>query len=517
MATAAAGAANTASAAVEQVEGVEVAEPCAPDERAGDDESDRPDVQAGLDRGLLADHEPGDDDRQHRARADEDHRHGLPPERVERHDRRREPARPDAVAGQDAPADRGHERDPGRQPRPLPHGPARRAAGESASSDWPIRSAQTLPTPTAARTAMTMCEPAGSPQRRSRRTRRAPSWPAWPPARPGRRATAGPPRLPGRTSVISKTMPTASGAGARNRQAANPNRKRPRDRDPVIRRTSVPVRAAAASRSSGRAMRCRASSGSVPSSEIGDRAEPRLAPVVPGLGRQPRDVGEPRWRIERLGAGLGQVRAEDRVVGLVHELERLDAVTRALRHRRAVEQRDGGRRTRAPPTTCHDEVPEPAGLRGFGRGVMRSRRHLRRPPRHPASRRQRRTAASPIASTKPTATGVNELRPPDTIAAHHEVTTIRPDASPTPRISPAGASAPSSPTKRATPTPKSRQIAPISSPWPIDSQTAPSAIVIGSSANTGRTIPSAVPWSPGPDSQGPDPGADGPPRRSPKY
>ena len=69
-ATAAAGVANTASAAVEQVEGVEVAEPGTPDERAGDDEGDRPDVQAGLDRRLLADHEPGDEDRQERARAE---------------------------------------------------------------------------------------------------------------------------------------------------------------------------------------------------------------------------------------------------------------------------------------------------------------------------------------------------------------------------------------------------------------------------------------------------------------
>ena len=46
--------------AEEQVERVEVAEAGAPDERAGDHERDRAEVQAGLDRALLADHEPGD-------------------------------------------------------------------------------------------------------------------------------------------------------------------------------------------------------------------------------------------------------------------------------------------------------------------------------------------------------------------------------------------------------------------------------------------------------------------------
>ena len=92
-----------------------------------------------------------------------------------------------------------------------------------------------------------------------------------------------------------------------------------------------------------------------------DRAQPGLAPVVPGLDRQPRDVGEARWRVERFGAGLGQVRAEDRVVGLVHELERLDPVARALGHRRAVQEGHGGHEQRATDDG-HDQVPEPAGL-----------------------------------------------------------------------------------------------------------------------------------------------------------
>ena len=42
---------------------------------------------------------------------------------------------------------------------------------------------------------------------------------------------------------------------------------------------------------------------------------------------------------------------------------------------------------------------------------------------------------------KPTATGVNELRPPDAMAAHQAASTSSPDASPTPSVSPAGASA----------------------------------------------------------------------------
>ena len=52
--------------------------------------------------------------------------------------------------------------------------------------------------------------------------------------------------------VIPKMRPRANGAGARKRQAANPNRKAPRDADPVTRRTRVPVKAAAANKRAGR-------------------------------------------------------------------------------------------------------------------------------------------------------------------------------------------------------------------------------------------------------------------------
>ena len=73
--------------------------------------------------------------------------------------------------------------------------------------------------------------------------------------------------------VIPKSRPTAqelkcgpatNGTGARNRQARNPKRNAPRDDDPVIRRTTVPVSAAAASSISGSTTKWRASSGDVP-------------------------------------------------------------------------------------------------------------------------------------------------------------------------------------------------------------------------------------------------------------
>ena len=63
-----------------------------------------------------------------------------------------------------------------------------------------------------------------------------------------------------------KCGPGMNGTGARNRQARNPKRKAPREDDPVIRRTIVPVRAAAASSNSGSTTKWRASSGAVPKS-----------------------------------------------------------------------------------------------------------------------------------------------------------------------------------------------------------------------------------------------------------
>ncbi len=127
-----------------------------------------------------------------------------------------------------------------------------------------------------------------------------PVWPLGRPGRPGRRSPAGPRPLPGRTSVISKIMPTGSGAGARNRQATNPNRKSPRDVDPVIRRTSVPVRAAAASSSSGRTMRWRASSGLRAEERDGDRsrATPRPSGTRSGSAGRRCSV-KPDGRVDR--------------------------------------------------------------------------------------------------------------------------------------------------------------------------------------------------------------------------
>src|SRR6185369_10283628 len=61
-----------------------------------------------------------------------------------------------------------------------------------------------------------------------------------------------------------KNGPGISGTGARKRQTTNPKRNAGLDRVPFIRRTSVPVRAATASSSTGRTTRYRAASGAVP-------------------------------------------------------------------------------------------------------------------------------------------------------------------------------------------------------------------------------------------------------------
>ena len=65
-----------------------------------------------------------------------------------------------------------------------------------------------------------------------------------------------------------KCGPAMIGIGARNRHAMKPKRNAPSDVAPVSRRTSVPVIAAAARRTSGRTMKCRASSGAAPKIEI---------------------------------------------------------------------------------------------------------------------------------------------------------------------------------------------------------------------------------------------------------
>ena len=55
-----------------------------------------------------------------------------------------------------------------------------------------------------------------------------------------------------------------SATGAMNRHARTPKRKAPRVREPVSRRTSVPVSTAAASNMTGRTTKWRASSGAAP-------------------------------------------------------------------------------------------------------------------------------------------------------------------------------------------------------------------------------------------------------------
>src|SRR6478609_673726 len=90
--------------------------------------------------------------------------------------------------------------------------------------------------------------------------------------------------------------------------------------------------------------------------------------------------------------------------------------------------------------------------------------------------RTRWTDPNAIAIANPTATGVNELRPPEAIAAHQAASTKRPDASPTPTVSAAGAPGFRRPTSRATRVPNTRHTAANRSASPIDSQTLPSEI-----------------------------------------
>ena len=202
-----------------------------------------------------------------------------------------------------------------------------------------MRIVQTLPTPTIASTAITMW--AGTISAAALPTKQAnaqvgvrmPST-----ARlyiASRTATAASPYR-----VIPKINPTAhalksapgmNGTGARKRHARNPKRKAPRDAVPVIRLTTVPVSAAAASNRIGSTIRWRASQWRRAEERDRDGSEPCLAPVVPGLDRQALDVREAGRRVDRLGPGLRQIRAEDRVVRLVVELEGLDAIARAQR------------------------------------------------------------------------------------------------------------------------------------------------------------------------------------------
>ena len=97
----------------------------------------------------------------------------------------------------------------------------------------------------------------------------------------------------------------------------------------------------------------------------------------------------------------------------------------------------------------------------------------------PPRARCRRPSRS--ARAKPTATGLNELRPADQRAAHQAASTRSPAASPTPSVSPAGASARSSPTVRATQVPTPRHRAPKRSATPMARHTSGLPSVMASS------------------------------------
>ena len=234
----------------------------------------------------------------------------------------------------------------------------------------------------------------------------------------------------------------------------------------------------------------------------GGRTEPQLAPVVPGLGRQALDLGEARRGVERLRPGRGEFRAEDRVVRLVHELEGLDAIARTRApwsSRRAAPRRRRTRHRRGRPRS--------GSRRRFG-GVE-SASSIAASAGSPSTA----TSASALGSPPPdhgqpdgdgeadgdrgerAAPAGGDGRPP---GGEHQETRREPD----PERLAGRRIGLSSPTKRASPTPNSRQTAPNSKPWPIDSQTEPSARVMANSAEHGQDYSRGRPAAPRPDGQG---------------
>ncbi len=235
-----------------------------------------------------------------------------------------------------------------------------------------------------------------------------------------------------------KNGPAINGTGARNRQATNPNTYARRDVGAV---QAAHERAGQGGRREQHDRQDdEVASGERRGPEDRDRGrrEPQLAPVIPGLGRDPREIGEPRRREcssrcpSRRGRGRGPRRRPRRSI-----LDWLHAVARARRHRRSVEERDRddeyatGRERRGPRAGCVDQ--RDAARSGPSTSASTSAAEA-------GAGAGRRTTARTMAIAKPTATGVNELRPPDQIAAHQAARTISPDARPTPRVSPAGAS-----------------------------------------------------------------------------
>ena len=249
-----------------------------------------------------------------------------------------------------------------------------------ARSDWPIRIAQTLPTPTIAEQRDDDVRRQDRRRRRCRRRLPAPTSAVARPGRQGRTSRAGPPPPPGRTSVIPKIRPTAQelkcGPGAaapapgRGRRGTRTGRRRatsPRSSAGRVCRSGRPPQGRAAA---GRS-RWRASSGAAPKTMMtaaSSHISPQWYQVCAG---RPSSCGEARRRVDRLGPGLGEIRAEDRVVRLVHDLERLDAVARALDEGRAVQQRHGddehARRRRRPRRGSGDATIETPDRRLDGR------------------------------------------------------------------------------------------------------------------------------------------------------
>ena len=210
--------------------------------------------------------------------------------------------------------------------------------------------------------------------------------------------------------------------------------------------------------------------------EDGDRcrSQPGLAPVIPGLRRKTVDRVEAGRRIDRLGAGRREVPSEDRVEGLVHHLERLDSIPRALHQRRSVEKGDG--HDEDPAADDGHEQPAPGRSRRSGRrqgsiGSVCAMSGLWRP-------RRRRTAAQPDGDGE--ADGHRRERAPaarrDRCPPRGQDEQSRRETDPE-RFAGRRVGAQQADESRDE-TPTSRQTAPINRPWPIDSHTVPSARVI---------------------------------------
>ena len=257
----------------EHVERVEVSELPAPVQGADDQKRDGAEVQPVLDGRFPTHEEPGDHDRGDRAGAQRDERDGSLPRRVERRHARGGPAAHHPVAGDESPGDGRDEGDAGRDERPAPDGrdlgqPSRREQG-LADAHGPHG-----PDPDQRqRGDRDVCRQdhrGGAADERRQRPRSPDDCPST--ARPyideqdrhRGEAVRGDPE-----DQADRPRAEVRAGDQRHRREEQAGEEPEEERrratvEPVSRRTSVPVSAAAASNSSGRTTKWRASSGAVP-------------------------------------------------------------------------------------------------------------------------------------------------------------------------------------------------------------------------------------------------------------